>query len=59
MKNKYAILKIKEKITVLSGITIQTKIEKLTKFVAGKIQWAGYYHQAMGHKLACNRNLNE
>lgn len=35
------------------------KIDKLTKFVAEKVPWAGYYHLAMGHKLACNRNLNE
>ena len=35
------------------------KIEKLTRFVAGKVQWAGYYHRAMGQRLAYNRNLNE
>ncbi|MEI8248415.1 MAG: transglutaminase-like domain-containing protein [Lentisphaerota bacterium] len=35
------------------------KIDKLTTFVAEKVPWAGYYHLAMGHKLACNRNLNE
>jgi len=35
------------------------KIEKLTEFVARKVPWAGYYHQAMGHRLAYNRNLDE
>lgn len=35
------------------------RIEKLTGFVANNVKWAGYYHQAMGHKLAVNRNLKE
>ncbi|MEI8246210.1 MAG: transglutaminase-like domain-containing protein [Lentisphaerota bacterium] len=35
------------------------KIEKLTRFVAEEVPWAGYYHHALGHKLACNRNLDE
>jgi hypothetical protein len=46
--------------SLLSGITGELeKIEKLTKFVAEKVQWAGYYNKAMGHKLATNRNLTE
>ena len=35
------------------------KIEKLTRFVAEKVPWAGYYHKAMGQRLAYNRNLSE
>ena len=47
-------------VKLLGGITGEIeKIEKLTKFVAEKVPWAGYYHQAMGHRLACNRNLDE
>jgi hypothetical protein len=43
-----------------NGITDELeKIEKLTKFVAREVPWAGYYHLAMGHRLAYNRNLSE
>ena len=35
------------------------KIEVLTNFVADKVKWAGYYHQATGKELACDRNLSE
>ena len=46
--------------SLLGGITGKLeKIEKLTKFVAEKVPWAGYYHRAMGHRLAYNRNLDE
>lgn len=42
------------------GITGELeKIEKLTRFVAEEVSWAGYYHKAMEHRLACNRNLIE
>jgi hypothetical protein len=45
---------------LVSGVTDELgKIEKLTKFVAEEVPWAGYYHQAMGHRLAYNRNLDE
>lgn len=45
---------------LLGGITGEIeKIEKLTRFVAEEVPWAGYYHQAMGHRLAYNRNLDE
>ncbi len=42
------------------GITDELeKIERLTKFVAEQVPWAGYYHQAMGCRLSYNRNLSE
>ncbi len=45
---------------LIGGITGELeKIEKLTGFVAEKVLWAGYYHKAMGHRLAYNRNLSE
>jgi len=45
---------------LLSGITGELeKIEKLTRFVAEEVPWAGYYHQSTGHILAYNRNLTE
>jgi len=45
---------------LVSGVIDELgKIEKLTRFVAAEVPWAGYYHQATGHKLAGNRNLDE
>jgi len=53
---------------VLEGVAVKLtggiageleKIEKLTRFVAEKVSWAGYYHKATGHRLAYNRNLDE
>ena len=35
------------------------RIEKLSRFVSKEVAWAGYYHRAMGRRLAYNRNLDE
>lgn len=45
---------------LVGGVTDEFgKIRKLAGYVSKEVRWAGYYHQATGHRLAYSRNLNE
>ncbi len=45
---------------LLCGVKDETgRVRKLADYIVGQLPWAGYYHKAMGAKLATNRNLVE